>query len=300
MIIKEHGKLKFIEEETADKRKNKILSEISHFIRLSYVNKMIFIFSLTALGAVVAFFGFGLMDENFWGNTYLDKSLFNSVVEGLFLPYLVLIWPAILVSMFLGIYAGIQTGYIKAGPASKISSFIWDKINELIDSLPRFVIILFVIFFLSAASEYYQLILLMIIGLLFMPVVYIHFKKRVQWLAKQHFIDAERVVGEKTWRIKLVQIFWRNCRMLTISQFFYLYANIILADACLGYLGIRQLRFPSLGGLLAAEMGFYEVSFLPVFIPAAAISILIIALNMAGNYFKNKSEKETEVIYYIL
>ena len=139
-----------------------------------------------------------------------------------------------------------------------------------------------------------------IIGILFVPVVYIHFKKRVEWLAKQHFIDAERIVGEKTWRIKLVQIFWRNCRMLTISQFFYLYANIILADACLGYLGIRQLRFPSLGGLLAAEMGFYEVSFLPVFVPAAAISILIIALNLAGNYFKNKSEKETEVKYYIL
>ena len=37
-----------------------------------------------------------------------------------------------------------------------------------------------------------------------------------------------------------------------------------------------------------------------VFIPAAAISILIITLNMAGNYFKNKSEKETEVKYYIL
>ena len=79
--------------------------------------------------------------------------------------------------------------------------------------------------------------------------------------------------------------------MLAISQFFYLYANIILADACLGYLGIRQLRFPSLGGLLAAEIGFYDVSFLPVFIPAAAISILIILLNLAGGYFKNKYKR---------
>ena len=113
---------------------------------------------------------------------------------------MVLIWPAILVSMFLGIYAGIQTGYIKTGPVSRISSFIWDKLNSLLDSLPRFVIILFVIFFMSAASEYYQLLLLVIIGLLFVPVVHIHFKKRVRWLAKQHFIDAECQVGHTVYQ----------------------------------------------------------------------------------------------------
>ncbi len=319
MIIKEHGKLKFVEERRGENQTllsetegnisrqlalscRKMFSDLKHFVGLSFVNKLIFFISVVVLGAVAAFFGLGLMNENFWGQTYLEKSLFNSVLEGLFLPYLVLIWPAISVSMVLGIYSGIQTGYIKTGRGDRISSFFWDKINELIDSMPKFVIILFIIFFISAANEYYQLLLLIIIGILFVPVIYIHFKKRVEWLVNQHFIDAERIVGQKTWKIKLIQIFWRNCRMLAISQFFYLYANIILADACLGYLGVRQLRFPSLGGLLAAEIGFYEVSFLPVFIPAAAISLLIIALNLAGNYFKNKyrSQNETEVKFYVL
>lgn len=319
MIIKEHGKLKLVEEKGAENQTwlsegegslsrrfallfRKMFSDLRHFVGLSLVNKLIFFISVVVFGAVVAFFALGFMDENFWGQTYLEKSLFNSILDGLFWPYLVLIWPAILISMVLGIYSGIQTGYIKIGRADRIASFFWDKMNELIDSMPKFVIILFIVFFMSAANESYQLILLIIIGILFVPVIYIHFKKRVQWLANQHFIDAERIVGQKAWRIKLIQIFWRNCRMLAISQFFYLYANIILADACLGFLGVRQLRFPSLGGLLAAEIGFYEVSFLPVFIPAAAISLLIIILNLAGNYFKNKyrSQNETEIKFYVL
>ncbi|MFQ5646630.1 MAG: hypothetical protein ACE5GM_06855, partial [bacterium] len=146
---------------------------------------------LIITGGVIAFFTLGIRDEYFWGRTYLDKSLFKAVVQGMFWPYLVLIWPALLISLGLGIYSGLQAGYIKNRPAEKLASFFWDKLNELIDSFPRFVIILFLVFFIGGDNDYYQLILLTVVGLLFVPVVHFHFKKRVQWLAAQHFIDAD-------------------------------------------------------------------------------------------------------------
>jgi len=307
MIERVHGRLRFVDDRLAPEgnkktRVRKIFSNIYHDFTLSMINKVL-ILTYSAFAGLMGWFIYqGIKNPEFLGKNYLDQALFTATIEGLFKPYLVIIWPAIFLSLILGIYSGIQAGYIKTRKLDVVSSFFYRRINEVIDSLPRFLIIFLMIFFVSAEEEYYQLYLLLIIGLLFTPVVYFNFKKRVEWLVKQRFIDAEFIAGQKRWKIKLVQIFWRNCRVLALSQFFYLYANIVLTDACLGYLGVRQLRFPSLGGFMAAEMSFFDVKFLPVFVPAFCLSLLIIVLNMAGTRFETKyrSEMEENVKYYSL
>jgi len=297
MIERIHGRLKFVDDRfvfEGNKKTpvRKFFSGIYHNFTLSVINKVLLCVYSVFIGLMGWLIYQGIQNPVFLGKNYLDQPLFSATIEGLFKPYLVIIWPAIVLSLMVGIYSGIQAGYIKTRRFDVASSFFYRRINEVIDSLPRFLIIFLMIFFVSAEEEYYQLYLLLIIGLLFTPVVYFNFKKRVEWLVKQRFIDAEFIAGQKRWKIKLVQIFWRNCRVLALSQFFYLYANIVLTDACLGYLGVRQLRFPSLGGFMAAEMSFFDVKFLPVFVPAFCLSLLIIMLNMAGTRFEAKYRNE--------
>ncbi len=308
MIQRVHGRLKFIDERMRVEKKRKLpfffapFSVLYHTFTLSAVNKVILIFSFGLFFLFTYFIFIGITVPGFFGKNYLEQDLFTATISGLVKPYFVIIWPAIFLSMFFGVYSGIESAYIVTKKSEVFTSFVCKKINEVIDSLPRFLVIFLMIFFISAEDEYYQLYLLLLVGVLFSPVVYFNFKKRVEWLVKQRFIDAEFIAGQKKWRIKLVQIFWRNCRILTLSQFFYLYSNIVLTDACLGYLGVRQLRFPSLGGLMAAEMSFFDVKFLPVFLPALCLSFLIIILNLTGGYFEERYRYEMEegIRYYSL
>ena len=172
------------------------------------------------------------------------------------------------------------------GLAESLTGRFWGAIAswllQVLDSLPKFVIVLLV-----ASITRSDLTWIMgAVGATFAPQIAGAIRSSVMRLRASAFIEAERSLGVGLLRILFIHILWGNARRVLLAQMMSLMAYALLVETSLSYLGGElgvQEPTASWGNMIAlARDGVFDGHLLPVFMPAAMISLTILGFTMVG------------------
>lgn len=213
------------------------------------------------------------------GTDYLGRDILTRLILGIqayFLPGLL----AIFISIFLGSLFGVISGFNAGWLDRSINYF-----NNLVDSLPRLVLILLVL--ASFKPDIY--IAMAIIGLTNAPRISVLIKSKILFLKQRNFIESAVAGGIPTWSIIVKHILWYNCRSLLIIQATICMGEAILMETSLSYLGFGvQEPTPSWGNMVQAGSNYLlQGDFWSSSVPAAAILFTVLGFHLLGDGLNN-------------
>lgn len=217
--------------------------------------------------------------DHWLGTDFLGRDLQARLILGIqayFLPGLLAITIAIVGGSVLGILAGYRGGLFDT---------IVTYFNNLLDSFPRLVLILFVIAAFKPDIYY----IMVVVGITGMPAVANLIAGKVEFLRQKDFIEAAHALGLPAHTVILKHILWYNCRALLVIQATLGMAEAILIETSLSYLGFGvQEPTPSWGNMVQAGANYFlQGDFWPSTAPALAILATILGFQLLGDGLNN-------------
>ncbi len=209
------------------------------------------------------------------GTDFLGRDLLSRLILGIqayFLPGLV----AVSIALIGGSLAGVLAGF--AGRR-------WDMAvtysSNLIDSVPRLVLILLVVAAFKPDIYY----IMIVVGLTNIPNIAALVKNKILALKRKNFIESAIAIGLPTRVIVFRHILWYNCRSLLIIQATLGMGEAILMETSLSYLGFGvQEPTPSWGNMVQAGSNYLlQGDFWPSTAPALAILFTILGFYLLGD-----------------
>jgi ABC-type dipeptide/oligopeptide/nickel transport system permease subunit len=203
---------------------------------------------------------------------------------------------AVSITLLLGTALGIFSGYLSREPLSLFlgrkkadekrtsAVYVGDLVNlfpTVVNIFPRLVLVVII---LSLWKEIDIWSVVIAIGIINVPKVSYIIKDKIEHLKNQEFIEAARELGVPHSQIILKHILWYNCRPIILVQTAFIFAEVILVESSLSYLGYGLAD--SWGRMVARESGLIFGSggiYWPIFFPAAAIVLTIIAFQALGD-----------------
>lgn len=213
------------------------------------------------------------------GTDFLGRDLQSRLILGIqayFLPGLL----AIAIALVGGSALGILSGYLGGWYATVVTYF-----NNLLDSFPRLVLILFVIAAFKPDIYY----IMVVVGITSMPAIANLIAGKIEFLRQKSFIEAAHALGLPAHTVILKHILWYNCRALLVIQATLGMAEAILIETSLSYLGFGvQEPTPSWGNMVQAGANYFlQGNFWPSTAPALAILITILGFQLLGDGLNN-------------
>lgn len=215
-----------------------------------------------------------LLGTDFMGRDILTRLILG--IQAYFLPGLL----AIAISLGLGSLLGILAGY-KGGRAETAVSYF----ANLIDSLPRMVLMLLVI----AAFRPNIYTIMVVFGITTAPTIALLVKAKVLMLKERNFIESAVALGLAPAVIIFKHIVWYNCRALLLIQATIGMAEAVLLETSLSYLGFGvQEPTPSWGNMVQAGANYLmQGNFWPSTAPAIAIILTVLGFHLLGDGLNN-------------
>ena len=219
------------------------------------------------------------------GTDFLGRDILSRLIVGIqayFLPGLL----AVAISLALGAALGVTAGY-RGGRAEALVTYL----SNLVDAVPRLVLILLVIAAFRADIYYVMLV----VGITGAPAVASIIAGKIQFLRQKSFIEAAHVLGLPTRVIVVKHILWYNCAPLLIIQATLGMGEAILVETSLSYLGFGvQEPTPSWGNMVQAGANyFFHGKFWPSTAPALAILFTILGFHLLGDGLNNILESKS-------
>jgi peptide/nickel transport system permease protein len=219
------------------------------------------------------------------GTDFLGRDILSRLILGIqayFLPGLL----AVSISLALGAALGVVAGY-RGGRAEALVTYL----SNLVDAVPRLVLILLVIAAFRADIYYVMLV----VGITGAPALASLIAGRIQFLRQKSFIEAAHVLGLPTRVIVAKHILWYNCAPLLIIQATLGMGEAILVETSLSYLGFGvQEPTPSWGNMVQAGANyFFHGKFWPSTAPALAILGTILGFHLLGDGLNNILESKS-------
>jgi peptide/nickel transport system permease protein len=172
------------------------------------------------------------------------------------------------------------------GVAESLGGKLWGAVSgwclEVLDSLPKFVIVLLV----ASIARSSLVWIMTAVGLTFAPQIAGAIRQSVSRLKDAAFIEAEKSLGVSMTRIVFVHILWGHARYVILAQLMSLMAYAMLVESSLSYLGGElgvQEPTPSWGNMLSlARDGLFSGHVMQAALPAVMISLTILGFTLVG------------------
>lgn len=215
-----------------------------------------------------------LLGTDFMGRDMLTRLILG--IQAYFLPGLL----AVCISLGLGSLLGVLAGYHGGRAETGVTYF-----SNLIDSLPRMVLMLLVI----AAFRPGIYTIMLVFGITTAPTISMLVKGKVLMLKERNFIESAVALGLSPATIIFKHILWYNCRALLLIQATIGMAEAVLLETSLSYLGFGvQEPTPSWGNMVQAGANYLmQGNFWPSTAPAVAIMLTVLGFHLLGDGLNN-------------
>jgi peptide/nickel transport system permease protein len=215
-----------------------------------------------------------LLGTDFMGRDILTRLILG--IQAYFLPGIL----AVVIALGLGSLLGVLAGYWRRRFETAVTYF-----SNLIDSLPRLVLMLLVI----AAFRPNIYTIMVVFGITTAPTIAMLVKGKVMMLRERNFIESAVALGLSPGTIIFKHILWYNCRALLLIQATIGMAEAVLIETSLSYLGFGvQEPTPSWGNMVQAGANYLlQGNFWPSTAPAIAIMMTVLGFHLLGDGLNN-------------
>lgn len=210
--------------------------------------------------------------RHLFGTDDLGRDVFSGVVHGARVSLLIGVAVAVL-SGLVGVLVGSAAGY-----AGGLVDDLLMRVTELFLIPPRFFLALVVAALFG--SNYFNLVA--VLAVTYWPFTARLVRAEVMSIRERNFVEAARALGAGHARILLHEIL-PNALPLIVTQVVLSVGGVILVEAGLEFIGLGDSSHISWGYMLHNGEHFLRDGWWMISFPAAAISLLVLALNAVGD-----------------
>ena len=213
------------------------------------------------------------------GSDELGRDQLARVLSGL-RSTLLLCGASTLAAMLVGSALGILSGYFRG-----LVDDIVMRIVDVLLAMPGIVTVMLVVTLLGASVPTIILVLSLMSSMTFARVM----RSRVIALREQDLLGAVRSLGASTTRIIMRHVVPNTAGLVVVIATLEL-ASLIVVEASLDYLGLGiQPPAPTLGNMIAGgQTAIIAGIWWPVLVPGAAITALIMCVNVIGDWLRDR------------
>jgi peptide/nickel transport system permease protein len=220
--------------------------------------------------------------EHVLGTDGLGRDYLSRILYGARISLLIAVF-TVITSGLIGTTLGVLAGYFGGKVDLAINFFIMTRLT-----LPVVMVALAVVALFGGSL----LVVVLVLGFLLWDRFAVVTRSATQQLRNQEYIQASRSLGFTTrqiiWRDVLPNIFDRLAVIATFEM-----AQAILLEAALSFLGLGvQPPIPSWGLMVAEGRQFLLFDPWLIMIPGAAIFVLVMAINLAGDGLRDAMAPE--------
>ena len=215
--------------------------------------------------------------QHLFGTDDLGRDVFSGVVHGARTSLLIGLTVAVL-SGLLGLLIGVTAGWMGGWTDDLLM-----RLTELFLTPPRFFLALVIAAIFGSSFS----TLIVVLSLTFWPVTARMLRAETLSLRERSFVEAARAIGATRWRILWREVLPHLLPLLITSTAVRI-GNVILVEAGLEFLGLGDQERITWGYLLHNGQHFMRDAWWMVLFPVLAISLLLVAINLAGDELNHR------------
>ncbi len=207
-----------------------------------------------------------------FGTDELGRDIFTRMLYAAQVSLLVGLAVVVLASL-IGIALGLTSGYFRKLDA---------PVSRLIDAMMAFPDILLAIALVAALGASATNVVIAL-GIVYAPRLARVVRASTLVIRELPYVEAARALGVPTWRILLRHVL-RNVTSPLLVQGTFIFANAILAEAGLSFLGVGiSPDTPTWGTMISVGRQFMDKAGWLMLVPGAAIVVTVLSLQLVGD-----------------
>jgi peptide/nickel transport system permease protein len=214
------------------------------------------------------------------GTDALARDTFSRIVHGAWVS-VVVVAVSITCGVVFGGFIGALVGYVRG----KTETFLMGLVDVLL-AFPALILLLALISIFEVRDLF---VISFVIGVLSIPIYTRVARANSLAISNREFVTAAKAIGTKRMRILFREII-PNVLPTLMAYALIAAAGVILVEGALSFLGLSvQLPTSSWGNMINQARRDQKEDFMQVLYPSLALTFTVLAINMVGDFFQQRS-----------